>query len=119
MTSTRPIWKFDKMTEREFRSIYKFGRIKSVTSHWRMTGNDTSEEWLVVSDDKGNEMRLPHGWRLVMDFEGSSTCNGLFGWNYWGEEMAKTVIAQDKFDKSNAAELATYRRLKAKFEGVL
>ena len=114
---TRPAWPHKEMTERSFRAIMEMGRITSVQAKWEMTGADTSREWMVVTNVKGQSFRLPDDWAKSLKFVGHASVPGLFAFTQSGENMRVTLSKIDAWEVKNAADRADYERLKAKFEG--
>lgn len=115
MDDKRPEWTHKSMNEGDFRKIHRIGMITSVKAKWEMTGSDTSREWLTVTNTDGDTVTLPPGWLQVLKFVGYASSPGLFGYTYEGEQMLKSLLAIDTWEKKNKAERATYERLKAKF----
>ncbi len=111
----RPQWSHKSMNEVDFRKIYRIGMITSVKAEWKMLSADTSREWLTVTNTKGETLTLPYGWPQVLKFVGYASAPGLFGYTYEGEQMLKSLLAIDAWEKNNKAERTTYERLKAKF----
>jgi hypothetical protein len=113
----RPPWRYSSMTEHEFRIICGMGMITSVASKWEMTGADTSREWLEVMNSNGQTYTLPYSWRVALKFVGNASTPGLFGLTYQGEEMRKTIVEIDAWERKHESERREYERLKRKFEG--
>ena len=113
----RPKWPHDEMAETRFTDLYDFGMVVSVKAKWKYTGADTAVEWLEVTNANGKTMRLPDGWRHVVQFVGYASIPGLFKFTALGEAMLARLTAQRAFDVQHANERAEYIRLKALFEG--
>lgn len=114
----RPIWDFPEITEARFKLLKEFGCVEKVWSGYTMLSEDTSHNWIRVQNGAGNEINLPLGWESVLRFTGDWTNPGMFKLTYLGERMAIRLETIQSFDKAATRDLATYRRLKAKFEGM-
>lgn len=93
--------------------------VMSIHYKWRMTGADTSEDWLELRTEKGEETRrVPTEFLKLWEIEFYPGSRGLLSFRtYAGVE--KTIKAIDNFDTRHRDELATYKRLKKKYEGHL
>lgn len=88
-------------------------RVTAVKTSYKMTSEDTADDYITLSDDAGNEVKwLQSTFHSVatLRLSGSSLCEPKYG-------LREKVAARDKYEKANAADLATFKRLKAKFEG--
>jgi hypothetical protein len=103
---------------RQFSVLISYS-IKKITHHWRMTGNDTSENWCELhyddSNGKSKSMRMPFGFDQYFKF--APDHRSLFSETFNAERARADYDAIVKWEKRNARELAEYKRLKAKFEG--
>ena len=122
----RPVWKHKEMSEKAFRKIYEFGRIRQIKAERRTISVDGVETYLVATNSNGKRMRLPQGsygenapghYKNVMDFQGEYGFGGLFDFNYVGKKMIETIEAMDALDKEHEKDLEEFKRLQEKFGG--
>lgn len=87
-------------------------RPDSIRVEYRQTGADTAETYVHLSEREQTVCWLDRTFRAVADLDLShaSIAKPEYG-------VRERVLDREKYEKNNAAELATYRRLKAKFEG--
>jgi len=109
----RPEWEFEIPMER-FRMLCHC--VTAIRHQWRMTGNDTSENWIEICLDRsGSWKRLPLHAMKFIQFNANHH-NSLFSLTYQGEMARKRMGEIDAWEKKHAAERAAYERLKRKFE---
>jgi hypothetical protein len=111
----RPAWAFD-VPLAQFKKINGMS-ITKIEHMRQMTSADTSESWVVLSGAGGSvEVRGPAVWKLFR-FSPDHWAR-LIELTYEGERAEKVAAEIKAFDKKHNTELAAYRRLKKKFEGV-
>lgn len=87
--------------------------VTAIRVEYRMTGCDTADTYVHLADWNGKtvcwrDTTFKAVARLSLGY--NSICEPVYG-------LREKVEARLKWEKSNQAELATYRRLKAKYEG--
>lgn len=91
------------------------GGVKRIEYGWEMTGSDTSRDWLDLTNDKGDtrrvEANLFGSWG---EFIFAPSSRGLIAERPSGK-VWDTVRALDAWDKRHKAEVAEFKRLRAKF----
>ena len=99
------------------------GTITRVSHGWGMTGTDTSTHWLAIILNRGERTSAikidQHEIGAFLDlFEFRVDHCSMMCYTRKGVEMQR--LAQDikEFKQKHNSELATYRRLKKKFEGI-
>lgn len=93
--------------------LHKHGSVRKMEVDYRMTSEDTSDDMLKIVYADGTKATLNHS----ADFY--SVARWVGHWPALFElkpEIAAQVDAFQKWERANAAELATYKRLKAKYE---
>ena len=113
----RPKWDFDLPLEL-FRKLVR-SWITRIDVKSKMTSADTSESWLEFHSDSNKDVikinQVGRVWKL---FEFTPNHHAkLIGLTSAGERALKRSEEIAAFDKKHNSEIATYRRLKAKFEG--
>lgn len=107
-----------KYTEREAWLVDN--RVAGIKTSYEMTGADTEQDYVTLTSMSGKSVR----WK-VDEFRAiarlatghiSSTSSLVEPVEYG---LRERVVARRAWENKNAEELATYRRLKAKFEGNL
>ncbi|WP_202306462.1 hypothetical protein [Mesorhizobium sp. L-8-10] len=98
------------------------GFITKITHHWRMTGVDTSEDWIELhrgkSDGTKERRRFPSSFLNTNGyFEFRPNWRQLVTPTYRGENAIKDLEAIDAWEKKHARQRAEYERLKKKFDG--
>lgn len=116
MDNQRPVWAHKRISEAEFRRMWQFGMIITVSAKWEMTGADTTREWLEATNRSGDTMVMPRDWSAAWQFSGHASVPGLFGLTYDGDRMRETLEAIDKWEADNARDRAEFERLRKKFE---
>lgn len=113
--NNRPKWDF-AIPLQLFRKIDNMF-VTKIEHKWKYTSADTSEAWLVFYPEKGNSLEIkdPNVWKYFK-FRPDHWAK-LIELTYEGERAKKVSDAIAAFDKKHNAELATYKRLKKKFEG--
>lgn len=113
---SRPKWDYQLRIE-AFRSL--LSGVVQITHHWEMTSADTSRDWAELHT-KGGYCYASSGagdcvWEL---FQFRHDYKGLLKLTYKGERALALMEKIDAYDRKFDRELAEYKRLKAKFEGV-
>lgn len=93
-------------------SLYKHGNIEKVSAAFKYTSADDGDSYLIVwhSDNTRREIRDPSEFYEVAEWFGCWPA--LFRLK---DSYRAQVEAFQQWELTNAAELATYKRLKAKF----
>lgn len=89
-------------------------RVVSVKTSFKMTSADTADDYITLTDFDGVEVTwLQSTFNSVatLRLNGLSLCEPKYG-------LREKVAARDKYERDNSEDLATYKRLKKKFEGV-
>lgn len=96
-------------------TMFKHGTVVKMEATYRMTSEDTSDDYLVIwyMDKTRAEIYNAPEFYEVAEWVGHWPA--LFRLK---EKYQDQVEAFQKWEKANAADLAAYKRLKAKFEGV-
>ena len=113
---TRPVWPF-ALPLAEFNKINSVW-ITEVAKCSRMTGSDTAEYWIEFRSNADDEIKVrstPALWELF-EFDRHHHAK-LITLTHTGERAEKLAGEIKAFDKKHNAEIATYKRLKAKYEG--
>ena len=111
MDSEKPKWNHD-IPIGQFETLIN-NCITKVTHHWRMTGTDTSEDWVELHYGDKKSMRMPQGFDLYFKFE--PNYRELFRLTTFAQSAIRNLEEVRKWEKKNKRELAQYERLKAKF----
>lgn len=114
----RPDWPFDQpeVLIRWFRR----SRIISMKPGWRMTGEDSRENWVEMVSHDGKTQKIKPVWYgqpsiwTYIEFD-QSAGQSLVKWTSKGRQALETIALIDAFDERCVEEKAEYERLKAKF----
>lgn len=115
MITERPKWPY-KTPEELVRWIFS-SAIKKITHHWRMTGNDTSEDWLLFHNEKGEERRMPTRFEAVYPEVRFDPDHARLIQLKGYPDVWETIRQIDAWEKANDHDRREYERLKVKFEG--
>ena len=115
---TRPAWKHDIPEENvRWLSSASGGFITKITHHWKMTGADTADDWIVLHKDK-QERKFPSNFLNTNGyFEFRPNWRELVVPTYRGEQAIKDIATIDAWEKKNARDRAEFERLTRKFKG--
>lgn len=114
MSSECPKWTYS-LPLSIFRNISEM-RVTTIEHKWEATGADTSRDWIVFKGQQGSiDIDNPAVWDL---FKFSPSYNGLIKLTNKGEQALQLSNEIKQYMKKHNSELATYLRLKKKFEGL-
>ena len=93
---------------------FRENTVKRIDYIWRMTSEDTSEDWIIVHSDRHATMRLPIG--LYPELEFNPSVGGLIRLRA-SSNVARDLDEIEEWRMQNEHDLALYLKLKQKFKG--
>lgn len=113
-TDSRPKWSHDTPEALARWLVSNF--VTKITHHWRMTGPDTSEDWIELHSEKEKRRVNTYFFSDNHDFSFSPYHAGLVQVrNKYPESVRQTIDKIDLWEKANARDRADFERLKKKF----
>lgn len=114
MDDTRPKW--THKTPEDVARWLVGDHVTKVTHHWKMTGVDTSTEWLMLHKDKDSRQFSTNFFRDNPEFEFAPYHAGLVRERPYAK-VRETIDKIDAWEKANARDRSEFERLKKKFGG--
>ena len=103
-------------------ALNKIGVITCISIDYRQTGNESAESVCVLTGKKwnGEQMLSTHYKGLLSSVEEYLDLDPDYrSVARLKESCQKTITEWEQYERNNASELAEYKRLKLKFEGLL
>lgn len=111
-----PGWPF-KIPEATARWINEHS-VVAIKYDWKFTGEDTSEDWLVLVDRDGKELIVPTGFfSIYPEVSFNPRSQGLIDFKSW-IDVPKQLQAIDNWKRKEQRDLSEFKRLKEKFKDV-